>query len=133
LNYNKKIIFITQIIIFLILILIKFKIFIIQIIISLGMAAQSDPRILGPAAQLDLRTVSLAGQPDPTPFCSVSGMVERDLTLLDHVGQQDPTLVVPFRNVLGLAWQSDPTAFGPAPNPNQIVFGRGNNALSPNC
>jgi hypothetical protein len=52
-NYNKKIIFIVQIIMFLILIIIKFNIFVIQIIIFLGMAAQPEPRILGPVVQPD--------------------------------------------------------------------------------
>jgi hypothetical protein len=74
-NYNKKI-FLIQIIIILILIIIKFKIFIIQIIISLYMAAQSYLKILDPVAQSNPRTVGLAGQLDPTSFCSVWGLVE---------------------------------------------------------
>jgi len=52
-------IFITQMILFLILIILKFKIFIIEIIILLGIAAQPDPRILSPAAQPHPRSVGL--------------------------------------------------------------------------
>ena len=84
-NYNKKI-FLIQIIIILILIIIKFKIFIIQIIISLYMAAQSYLKILDPVAQSNPRTVGLAGQLDPTSFCSVWGLVEWHSTLLGSVG-----------------------------------------------
>jgi hypothetical protein len=46
-------------IIFLIFIIIKFKIFIIEIIILLGIAAQPDQRILGPAAQPHPKSVGL--------------------------------------------------------------------------
>ena len=85
-NYNKKIFLIQIIIIILILIIIKFKIFIIQIIISLYMAAQSYLKILDPVAQSNPRTVGLAGQLDPTSFCSVWGLVEWHSTLLGSVG-----------------------------------------------
>jgi hypothetical protein len=96
-------------------------------------AVQADPRILSPAAQSDPRTVGLARQPNPTYFCSVLGLVERDPTLWGPGGQQDLMLVVLFRNVLGLVWQSYPIVLGLATNSDPIVFDRENNALSPNC
>jgi len=84
---KKKIIQILKFIILKIIKFIKFIIFIIQIIISLVVALEPDPRILGPAIHLDSRSVDLARQPDP----------------LLGAGQQDPTMLALFGSVLGLA------------------------------
>ena len=85
------------------------------------MAAQPDPRILGPASQ-----------PDSTPFWSVLGLAQPDPTLLGLARQQDPTLLVHFESVLGLAWQPNPTILGLAAKPDPTAFSREDNASSHN-
>jgi len=49
------------------------------------------------------------------------------------VGQSDVTpLLTLFGSVLGLAWQPDSTALGPAAKSDPTTFGREGNALSRN-
>jgi len=46
--------------------------------------------------------------------------------------QQDPTLLVHFESVLGLAWQPNPTMLGLAAKPDPTAFSREDNASSHN-
>jgi len=46
--------------------------------------------------------------------------------------EPDPTLLTLFGSVLGLAWQPDSTALGPAAKSDPTTFGREDNALSRN-
>jgi len=48
---------------------------------------------------------------------------------LGAAGQQDPTLLAPFKSLLGLIV----TALGLATKPDPIAFGKGGNAPGYNC
>ena len=109
-NYEKKLIKIFKI---LILKIIKFKIFRIQIIISLDVVAEPDPRILGPAAHLDSRSVGLVRQPHPLFFlkCFESGLA-RPNTIFGSYRSVGPNDVGSFWKCFGPGLEARPNSVG---------------------